>query len=105
MNARSLDEQRMRHQEDQDLYARSDSQPQPPRSTQIGEASVEPTVLVFRDQHREDVQNYAIVGTTLWSFSSPRRKVPLAELDLPATVKANEERGVDFKVPVDGPGQ
>jgi hypothetical protein len=60
----------------------------------------EPTVLVFRDQHREDVQNYAIVGETVWVFSEFRaRKIPLAELDIDTTRKVNEDRGGDFQVP------
>jgi len=27
------------------------------------------------------------------------RKVPVAELDLPATTKANEARGIEFRLP------
>src|SRR6202790_1735301 len=42
--------------------------------------------LVFRDKHTEEVQNYAIVGQTLWILSAQRaRKIPLSELDIPAT--------------------
>lgn len=63
-------------------------------------AESQPTALVFRDRHTEDVQNYAIVGQTLWVFNEQRaRKILLADLDLPATQKANEDRGVDFRVP------
>jgi hypothetical protein len=58
------------------------------------------TVLVFRDKHTEEVQNYAIIGQTLWILNEARaRKVPLADMDVPATIKANDERGTDFKVP------
>jgi len=28
-----------------------------------------------------------------------QRKIPLSDLDLPATAKLNEERGVDFQIP------
>jgi hypothetical protein len=105
MNAQSLEEQRARRQEDQDLYARSDPEPRT-RVPEAPEAPGPPTVLVFRDQHKEEVQNYAIVGRTLWNFTPPRtRKIPLADLDLDATAKANEERGVDFRVPGAGEGQ
>jgi len=46
------------------------------------------------------VQNYAIVGKTLWVFDERRtRKILLSELDVPATQKVNEERGGDFSVP------
>src|SRR6266568_3497288 len=59
------------------------------------------TVLVFKDGHALEVLNYAIVGTTLYDLSDGRtRKVELAELDLPATVKQNDSRGVDFRVPI-----
>ena len=57
-------------------------------------------VLVFRDRHSEEIQNYAIAGTTLWVFTQERaRKIPLAELDVPATAKANADRGIDFRLP------
>jgi len=58
------------------------------------------TVLVFRDGHHAEVSNYAIVGSTLYDLSGGRtRKVALAELDLAATVKANDQNGVDFRLP------
>jgi hypothetical protein len=58
------------------------------------------TVLVFKDGHQSDVLNYAIVGETLFDLGSGRtRKILLADLDLPATRKANDERGVDFQIP------
>lgn len=60
----------------------------------------ETTALVFRDKHTEEVKNYAIVGQTLWVLSGQRaRKIPLTELDIPATKKANDDRGVDFQLP------
>jgi hypothetical protein len=58
------------------------------------------TQLVFRDQHTEEIQNYAIVGQTLWVFSEQQaKKIMLAELDLAATRKVNEDRGVAFEIP------
>ncbi len=58
------------------------------------------TALVFRDQHVEEVHNYAIAGGTLWVFNDQAsKKIPLAQLDLDATIKKNDERGVDFQVP------
>lgn len=59
-----------------------------------------PTILVFQDKHIQEVENYAIVGQTLWLFSEQRaKKVPLSELDIPATTKLNDERGIEFRVP------
>ena len=105
MNAQSLDEQRMRQQTDQDVYA--NSAPAQPREREEDPAeSAPPTVLVFRDQHKQEVQNYAIVGQTLWIFAPQHtQKIPLSDLDLPATTKANDERGVDFRVPGAREGQ
>jgi len=58
------------------------------------------TLLVFRDKHTQEVQNYAIVGGTLWIFSEQRAtKLPLSWLDIEATTKANDDRGVDFQIP------
>jgi len=58
------------------------------------------TILVFKDGHQSTVMNYAIVGSTLYDLSEGRAtKVALAELDLPATVKQNDERGVEFRLP------
>ena len=69
--------------------------PSPPKAQVHAE-----TVLVFRDRHTEEIQNYAIVGKTLWVFTEQRaRKIPVAELDVPATTKANEDRGTDFRWP------
>jgi len=58
------------------------------------------TVLVYKDGHKSEVQNYAIVGATLFDFADGRsRKILLADLDLPATQRANDDRGVDFQLP------
>ena len=58
------------------------------------------TALVFRDQHVEEVRNYAISGGMIWVFKEQAAKrIPLAQLDIPATVRMNDDRGVDFQVP------
>lgn len=59
------------------------------------------TALVFRDKHIEEVRNYAIAGGTLWVLNDNQtgKKIPLADLDLVATAKMNDERGVEFQVP------
>jgi hypothetical protein len=59
-----------------------------------------PTTLVFKDGHQLDVENYAIVGQTLYDLTPGHaRKVDLASLDLPATEKQNDDRGVVFQLP------
>jgi len=58
------------------------------------------TVLIFKDGHQVEVENYAIVGATLYELSDGySKKVQLADLDLPATVKENDNRGVEFQLP------
>jgi hypothetical protein len=58
------------------------------------------TVLVFKDGHQLEVQNYAVIGDTLYDLSPGRHhKVPLAELDLTSTSKQNDDRGIDFRLP------
>jgi hypothetical protein len=73
--------------------------PAKPRTENKSEPST-PTLLVFRDKHTQEVQNYAVVGGTLWIFSEQRAtKLPLSWLDIDATTKANDDRGVDFRLP------
>ncbi len=58
------------------------------------------TILIFKDGHQLEVANYAIVGTTLFDLSEGhRRKIPLSELNLTATTKENDDRGIDFQLP------
>ncbi len=65
-----------------------------------GPSNAATATLVFRNGHRLDVANYAIVGQTLWVFDEQRaRRVPLADLNLDATRKANAENGFDLKLP------
>lgn len=99
MNQQSLEQQqRMREWEERDSYARAEASQS--REPERPEPPTPATMLVFRDQRKQEVQNYAIVGQTLWNFTPQRtQKIPLADLDIAATVKANDERGVDFRVP------
>jgi hypothetical protein len=64
------------------------------------EPPVDPTVLVFKDGHQLEIQNYAVVSETLYDLTpGHRRKIDLAELDLPATEKLNDDRGIVFELP------
>jgi hypothetical protein len=91
--------QRLR-EEEAERSAPQPSLPQPPpQQGQMIPSS--PTTFVFRDGRTQRVYNYAIAGRTLWVFNEQRAtKIPLAELDIPATEKANEENGVRFQVPL-----
>src|SRR6266436_204776 len=71
---------------------------QPPRD-------LPPAVLVFRDGHKDEVSEYTIMSGTIysktdyWTTGSWTRKIQVAELDVPATLKLNRERGLKFVLP------
>jgi len=71
---------------------------QPPRE-------LPPAVLVFRDGRKEEVSSYTIVSGTMytkadyWTSGFWTKKIQIADLDLPATFKLNQERGVNFALP------
>ncbi len=68
-------------------------------------SALPPAVLVFRDGHQEQAVKYTIVGGTIyvkgdyWTNGSWTRPIPVAELDLAATVQLNQQRGVKFSLP------
>lgn len=64
--------------------------PEPPRPAV-------PITLVFRDGRRLTIQNYAIVGQTLWVLDEQQStKIALSELDLAATQAENRGQGLRF---------
>ena len=76
------------------------SSPPPPQTQSAPERPPIPTVRVFRDGHRMEIQNYAIVGQTLWVLDEKAAaKISIADLDLDATQKENRERGLRFPLP------
>ena len=64
-----------------------------------------PTVLVYRDGRREQIREYSIADGVLYARSDYyavgywNKTIELVALDLPQTVKANQERGVKFVLP------
>jgi hypothetical protein len=64
-----------------------------------------PAVLVFHDGRREEVSEYAIMSGTIyskadyWTTGYWTRKIQIADLDVPATLRLNQERGVKFVLP------
>jgi hypothetical protein len=80
----------------------------PPSSTaseETAQADPDPepqpaTTLIFKDGHQLEVNNYAIVSQTLYDLTPGHaRKIALADLDLPATQKQNDDHGVVFQLP------
>jgi hypothetical protein len=74
-------------------------------SLQQAQPELPPTVLIFRDGHREQVPGYAIVGATLyangnyWQSGHWTKNIELSALNIPATVQANHDNGVKFLLP------
>jgi hypothetical protein len=69
-----------------------------------------PAVLVYRDGHTEYVSSYSIIGPTIYTTADDEtngswtRKIQVADLDIPATLKQNQQRGVKFDLP-SGPNE
>ncbi|HEX5433478.1 MAG TPA: hypothetical protein VFY05_04520 [Candidatus Angelobacter sp.] len=58
------------------------------------------TVFILKDGQKIETKNFAIMGQTLYDFSSSTlKKVQLADIDKAATVEANDERGTSVKLP------
>jgi hypothetical protein len=103
MNQQNLQEQDWLRQQNQD-YGDQDAYARPPRPAQpVAESQPQndpATVLVFRDQQQREIHNYAIADGILYNFTASRtEKIPLAVIDIPATIKANDDRGVEFHLP------
>jgi hypothetical protein len=77
----------------------SPPEPEMPAPAPADVTSNDPTVLVFRNGQHQQVINYAIMGDSLYVFDQGRKRIGLADLDIPATIKANEDAGQEFKVP------
>jgi hypothetical protein len=64
-----------------------------------------PTAFIFRDGHREESDNYSIISGVIyargdyWATGQWSKQIKLSQLDLPATIKANHEQGIVFRVP------
>lgn len=79
-----------------EVHSRQNAESDPPAP----ETPQDPTVLVYKDGRQLEVGNYAIVGQTLYDLTPGHpRKISLADLDLDATQKVNDDRGVAFQVP------
>jgi hypothetical protein len=80
--------------------AKPDSPSAAPEQSRVPEREQVPTILVYRDGHRTEVLNYAIVGQTLYDLGTfVAHKIPLSDLNLKATIQANEDQGVEFSLP------
>jgi hypothetical protein len=77
----------------------------PPVPANEGQAqwpSSEPAVtLIFKDGSRQPLQvhNYALTQSTVFIGDGRGISIPIDDIDLPATVKANRDAGVEFRLP------
>jgi hypothetical protein len=101
----SQEVQRLRQEQE---YSEQTAGSVPPASAPAPQPSAEPAkidtglpvVLVFFDKKIQEVKNYAVMNEMLVVFDGSRTtKIPLRDLDLAATMKLNDERGVDFQIP------
>lgn len=81
-----------------DNYEAAGEMPPPP-PPQVPE-NEDATTIVFKDgRPSEQIHNYALTRTTLYVLDPQRRDIPLAQLDLAATEKANRGLGIEFQIP------
>jgi hypothetical protein len=92
-----------------------DAEQLPTKSSSHSEAvskatEVPPAVLIYRDGHREEVSDYAIVGAVMyargdyWSTGYWTKNIQLSALNISATMKTNRDHGVKFVLPA-GPNE
>jgi len=68
---------------------------------QYAPGSASTVILIYRDgRPPEQIQNYLATRSTLTVLDGGhRREIPLSDLNLPATMSANRQTGVDFQLP------
>ncbi|MGH9515715.1 MAG: hypothetical protein ACRD3P_08570 [Terriglobales bacterium] len=81
-----------------------------PVGSQTKSKPLPPAVLVYRDGHTEELSSYSIIGGSIhtksnyWTTGVWTRTIPVADLDIPATLQQNQKRGVNFELPA-GPDE
>ncbi len=64
-----------------------------------------PTTFIFRDGHHEQSSDYSIISGIIyarpdyWTDGQWSRQIRLSDLDMPATIKSNQNQGIAFRVP------
>jgi hypothetical protein len=74
-----------------------DSNPQQLQPAPPADPPASPIVVILKNGQRLEVQSYAIMNGFFWNFSKQNSKrIPLANIDLAASVKATEDAGGSF---------
>jgi hypothetical protein len=76
----------------------------PASATSRNSIAPEPNLmLIFKDGHQESIQNFVLTPTTVIVMDQPatgrQKRIPLADLNLPATQQAAQQSGLDFSPP------
>ena len=78
----------------------------PPRADATLKApELAPAVLIYRDGRHEEVSDYAIIGAVMyargdcWHDGYCRKNIQLSDLNISATLQANQDNGVKFALP------
>ncbi len=75
------------------------------RQAEVSAPVLLPIVLVYRDGRHEEIRDYIIADGVIyargdyWTDGYWNKKIQLAALNLPATMKASQERGAKFVLP------
>lgn len=76
-----------------------------PAEGSINANPLPPAILVYRDGHTEELSSYSIIGGSIhtksnyWVTGTWTRTIPVADLDIPSTLRQNQQRGVNFELP------
>lgn len=71
-----------------DQQAAGEKPQQPAIGRRAPESDTPSRILVFRNGQREEIQNYALVGDTLWILTEQRaRKIPVSDLEMDTTIE------------------
>ena len=84
----------------EELRQEQSARQQPPSPQPQAERLSPMAVFVLRDGTRVESRNYGIAGQTIWILTERHaRMIKVSDLDIAATNKSNEERGLDLVIP------
>jgi hypothetical protein len=86
--------------------------PEPPAKAQVIEfpaaassaaaKTLPPTIFILADGERLETRRFVLTASNLSvSIGRRQRTIPVDSLDIDATVTANQERGIDLRIPAD----
>ena len=95
----------------QQYYQGEEGPPQPEPSAQLARpeyqlsgtsaAHGQMITVIFNDGRApQQIENYLLTSSTLTVLGARNQEIPLARINLPATIEANRAAGIDFRVPI-----